>query len=242
MKLIDILIDNIDRFPSGFIFTYRDFDVQVKCKEMVVQALNKLLAEGKIAKFSKGRYYKPQKTEFGVLSPSFYQIAKDFIEKDGKMIGYLTGYSVYNSLYLTTQIANEIQIGTNKYRRAVKRGLYKISFVVQPNKITKDNFRLLQIIDCVRFIKQIPAATPDESCLRLKQIFKELTPKQQITLVNLALNYTDYVRALCGAILEDIGADNSLVLKLSKSLNEVSAYDLYISEQTLSNRKKWRIG
>jgi hypothetical protein len=241
MKIIDILEDRINRFPKGYIFTYLDFEVDVKRKETVVQALNRLLAEGKIAKFSKGRYYKSQKTEFGELSPSFYQIAKDYIEKDGKMIGYLTGYSVYNSLYLTTQIANEIQIGTNKYRRAVKRGLYKVSFVVQPNKITKENFRLLQIIDCVRFIKQIPAATPDESCLRFKQIFKELTPKQQITLVNLALNYTDYVRALCGAILEAIGADNALILKLKKSLNEMSEYNIYISKEVLPNKKEWRI-
>jgi hypothetical protein len=241
MKIVDILEDKIDRFPKGYIFTYAEFDIEVKRKETVVQALNRLVAEGKIAKFSKGRYYKPQKTEFGDLSPSFYQIAKDYIEKDRKMIGYLTGYSVYNSLYLSTQIANEIQIGTNKYRRTVKRGLYTISFVVQPNKITKENFRLLQILDCLRFIKQIPASTPDESCLRFKQIFEELTPKQQISLVNLALNYTDYVRALCGAIMEDISADKTLILKLKNSLNEITKYDIFISEQVLSNKKKWRI-
>jgi hypothetical protein len=91
---------------------------------------------GKIAKMSKGKFYKPETSNFGALLPSKYQVVKDFIEKDGKLIDYMTGYSVYNELLLTTQIASVIQIGTNKYRRPMKRGNYRISFVLQPNVIT----------------------------------------------------------------------------------------------------------
>jgi hypothetical protein len=141
---------------------------------------------------------------------------------------------------LTTQISNSLQIGTNKSRRVIKREIYTISFVAQPNKITKDNIELLRILDAVRFIKQIPGTTPDEACIRLKEIFRELTPQKKITLTNLALKYTDSVRALCGAILEVIEAEQELLDKLQNSLNAVTHYKIPISENVLPTKTKWR--
>ena len=163
MKIVDKIESQIKKIPNGQVFTYTDFDIEVQRKDTIVKTLNNLVAKGKITKLSKGKFYKPQVTEFGALLPSSYQIVKDFIEKDGKLIGYLTGYSIYNDLLLTTQIANVIQIGTNQYRRALKRGNYKISFVLQSNKITVSNFRILQILDTVRFVRSIPATTTDDA-------------------------------------------------------------------------------
>ena len=241
MKIVDKIESQIKKIPKGQVFTYTDFNIEVERKDTIVKTLNNLVAKGKIAKLSKGKFYKPQVTEFGTLLPSSYQIVKDFIEKDGKLIGYLTGYSVYNELLLTTQIANIIQIGTNQYRRPLKRSNYKISFILQANKITKTNFRLLQILDAVRFVRSIPATTTDEACKRLIQIFKELNTEEQKRITNLALNYTDYVRALCGAILEMNNADKSLLALFDKSLNGVSTYKLDISENVLPTKTKWRI-
>ena len=241
MKIVDNIESQIDKIPNGQVFSYTDFDIEVERKDTIVKTLNNFVVKGKISKLSKGKFYKPEVTEFGSLLPSSYQIVKDFIEKDGKLIGYLTGYSVYNELLLTTQIANVIQIGTNRYRRPVKRGNYKISFVLQPNKITKANFRFLQILDAVRFVRSIPATTTDEACKRLIQIFKELTAEEQTKITNLALNYTDYVRALCGAILEMNNADKSLLSLLDKSLNGITAYKLDISDSILPTKTKWRI-
>ncbi len=241
MKIVDKIESQIKKIPQGQVFTYTDFDIEVERKDTIVKTLNNLVAKGKIAKLSKGKFYKPQVTEFGALLPSSYQIVKDFIEKDGKLIGYLTGYSVYNELLLTTQIANIIQIGTNQYRRPLKRGNYKISFVLQANKITKANYQLLQILDAVRFVRSIPATTTDEACRRLIQIFKELSVEEQLKIAHLALNYTDYVRALCGAILEMNNADKSLLAMLDKSLNGVSTYKLGISSTILPDKTKWRI-
>jgi hypothetical protein len=241
MKIVDKIESQIKKIPRGQVFAYTDFDIEVERKDTIVKTLNNLVAKGKIAKLSKGKFYKPQVTEFGTLLPSSYQIVKDFIEKDGKLIGYLTGYSVYNELLLTTQIANIIQIGTNQYRRPLKRGNYKISFVLQANKITKANYRLLQILDAVRFVRSIPATTTDEACKRFIQIFRNLTTEEQAKITNLALNYTDYVRALCGAILEINNADKSLLDLLYKSLNGVSTYKLHISESILPTKTKWRI-
>lgn len=241
MKITGVIENTINKFPREYVFTVNDFRLEVKNKDTVRKILNRLADAGKISKLAKGKFYKSRKTKFGETIPASYQIVKDFIEKDGKIIGYLTGTAIYSDLGFTTQILNKLQIGTNKYRRSVKREKYTVSFVVQPNHITKDNYELLQILDSIRFIKQIPASSPDEVCERLTWIVGQLSPQKQITLTNLALKYTDFVRALCGAILENIGAEQQLLFKLKKSLNNISEYKINISENTLPSVKNWRI-
>lgn len=66
-------------------------------KEAVFKALNRMVKAGKISKLSKGKYYKPEKTPFGEWQPDQEQVVKDLLEDDGKLIGYLTGYSIYNN-------------------------------------------------------------------------------------------------------------------------------------------------
>ncbi len=231
----------IDGLPVDYVFTASDFDVETQNKSAVVKALNRMEKSGKISKLSKGKFYKPRKTQFGDLKPSAYQIAKDYIERDGKLIGYITGYSAYNALGLTTQISSYIQIGTSKSRRSVKRGEYTISFISQQNAITKQNVEILRILDAVRFIREIPATTPNDACIRLKEIIRELNKVQKELLVKCVLKYTNYVRALCGAILEDVGCDNNLLDAIRKSLNGISEYKLPISETVLPTKDKWRI-
>lgn len=241
MKVSDIIANTIDRLPTDYIFTYTDFKVEVEKKDAVVKALNRMVAAGKIAKISKGKFYKPQQTRYGALQPSTYQIVKDLLEREGEIIGYITGYNAFNDMGLTTQVPATLQIGTNKYRRGIIRGLYRISFIVQPNKITKNNIELLRILDAIRFIGRIPDSTPDEACKRLMYIIKDLTAEKVKTLATLALKYNPAVQALCGAILENIGANESIVSKIALSLNPITEYNLNVSELVLPNKKKWRI-
>ena len=228
-------------FPDDYVFTASDFEIESQNQSAVVKALNRMVKSGEISKLSKGKFYKPRKTQFGELKPSAYQIAKDYIERDGKLIGYITGYSAYNSLGLTTQISSYIQIGTNKSRRAVKRDKYTISFIVQQNTITKKNIEILRILDAIRFIREIPATTPNEACVRLKEIIKSLNEEQKEMFVKCSFKYTNYVRALCGAMLEDIGYDSNSLDCIRKSLNGITNYYLPISESVLPNKQNWRI-
>lgn len=241
MKTSDIIADTIDRLPTDYIFTYSDFRLESSRKDAVVKALNRSVAAGRISKFSKGKFYKPRQSRFGALQPSTYQIAKDLLEQNGEIIGYISGYNAYNELGLTTQIPATLQIGTNKYRRSIKRGIYNISFITQPNKITKTNIELLRILDSIRFIREIPGTTTDDACRRLMSIIKQLPAEKLKTLVKLALKYNPGVQALCGAMLEIIGADDLLINRLYKSLNPVTEYNILVSESILPNKKIWRL-
>jgi hypothetical protein len=240
MKTIDFIINKIERLPKGYVFTYKDFINQVNSKESIVKALNRLVASGKIEKLSKGKFYKVKNTVFGKLKPDVDQVVKDLLEKDGKVIGYITGYGIYNQLGFTTQVANTIQIAKNDVRPAIKRGIYKISFIKQKNNITKENIYLLQILDVIKNIKKIPDSSIDNSVKRLLTIINELPKDKYITLLRLSIKYPPSTRALLGSLLETIDKEIDLT-KLRSSLNPISNYDINISDNILPTKKNWNI-
>lgn len=240
MKTTDYIASTINRLPKGYVFTYTDFVTEVHKAEAAIKALNRLAESGKIKKLSKGRFYKPEQTPFGELKPPQEEVVKDLLEENGKIIGYLTGYSVYNQLQLTTQVSNLIQIGRNQVRPKLNRGNYTISFVKQKNRITRENIPFLQVLDALRYIKKIPDADIDFSCKRFLAILEEYQEKELKTMIQLSLKYPPSTRALLGAILDELGKQN-LTNSLYSSLNPVTKYNLPGAEKVLSTTEKWKI-
>ncbi len=199
-----------------------------------------MVKAGKIVRLSKGQFYKPENTEFGLLQPSEYQIVKDLLEEKNKIIGYITGVSIYSKLGLTTQVSNTIQIGTNIDRKPRKRGKYNIRFIRQKNVITKDNIFLLQVLDTVRFIKRIPDADVNTSCKRIISIFRDFSQAEKIAIGKYALKYNPGTKALVGAILEYISKED-VAKELYNSINPATTFSFAISNGTLPNKQKWRI-
>jgi hypothetical protein len=156
------------------------------------------------------------------------------------MIGYLTGYSAFNDLMLTTQVPAVLQIGMRREKKALVRGIYRISFIRQENTITKETIPLLRLLDCLRFFKNIPDATPDKACQRLLYLLKELDEQQIIKIKKLALKYTPQTIALLGAMLETIRPQENTD-SLFKKLNPMTSYKLSISQDILPTQKKWNI-
>jgi len=241
MKISDIVVNRINRFKAGYIFTYEDFDIPVENMSALKMALNRLVDSGKIIRLSKGRYYKPEESEFGSLRPQEYQVVKDLLESDNKIIGYLTGIYAFNKLGLTTQVSNTIQIGSNFHRKPKRRGKYSIRFILQKNNITRENVNILQILDSIRFIKKIPDSDISGSCEKLIFQIKKLSGTDLLVIVKLALKYNPGTRALTGAIIDKVSGSD-ITGQLLDSLNPVSVFSFNISEKILNNKPKWRIG
>lgn len=239
MKTTDYIAYIIDRFPKGFVFTYADFNREVSQKQALIKALNRMVLSGKIAKLSKGKYYKPETTPFGDLLPNQNQVVKDLLEEKGKINGYLTGYSIYNQLGLTTQVSNTIQIGKNEIRPSFKRDRYTIDFIKQKNNITKDNVPLLQILDAIRYVKKIPDTNTTNSCIRFIDILRQLKEKDFLLIMRLAIKYPPATRALLGAILDELKSTKTETLY--NSLNPITKYKLAGAFSVLSAAEKWNI-
>jgi hypothetical protein len=240
MKIKEKVKIKIMQIPEGIVFTYEDISQNPDEKETVIKSINRFVASGDLSKLAKGRFYRAKTTQFGKLQPNEFETSKDLLEKKGKLIGYLTGFAIYNKLKLTTQIGNIIQIGRRDPKPSIQRGRYKIQFVKQNNEITKQNIPILQILDSIRYIKQIPDSSPFFICNRLKAIISELSSKERVLLVELALNYSPATRALTGALLDEVSSAN-LTDELLKSLNPISNYKLGISKDNLLKSTKWNI-
>ena len=240
MKTIDIVKYKIDRFAEGYVFTYNDFNVGVEKESALKVALYRLVKSGKIRRLSKGRFYKPKAGITKELKPVEYEIVKDLLKNDKKITGYITGYTIFNRLKLTTQASNVIQIGANMDKKGLQRGIYTIKFVRQWNKITKDNIPLLQLLDCIRFIKTIPDTSIANSIGRIQILVKELSEDEIKRLTDLAIQYPPSTKALLGAIVEQLEY-TELANKLLNTLKSTSWYSINIPESVLPNKQKWRI-
>ena len=237
-----IISENIKRtihgIPEGRVFSISDFEIDPRHDMALAKLLSRMSANGEINKIAKGKYYKPLRTELGMLSPDTAELVKDLLQKDGRLIGYITGTRAFSAMGIGTQISGSIMIGANKYRRTLNRGGYTVRFLKQDNEITTDNIDLLRILDAVRLIREIPSVSPDEACSSIIEIIGTLDPQRQGELGRLALSYTSYVRAVTGAIFDVLSLQSS---DLRNSLNGVSSYKLPISENVLPTKNKWRI-
>jgi hypothetical protein len=230
----------LDRVSDGTVFTYTDFLEDVQQKEALIKALNRMAAAGKIAKLSKGKFYKPEQSPFGELPPPQYQAVKDLLETRGKVTGYLSGLSIYPELGLTTQVSNTIQIGKNETRPAFQRGRYKISFIKQKNTITKENIPGLQLLDSMRCVKKIPDTTVPMTCKRFKHLISQKPRKEQENLMSLAMKYPPSTRALLGAVLDAVAPELNTE-KLKQSLNPITRYALPGITEALPDSQDWNI-
>ena len=230
----------VSEIPEDFVFTYRDLGLISENSANVVKKLNRLAEKGVISKLSKGRFFKPKKSMFGSLNPSVEEVVKDLLVRNGNIVGYLTNYSVYNQMGLTSHISNIIVIGSNKKRGKTRRGKTEIRFVLQRNEITKANIYLLQLLDVIKSIKAIPDSSIDRSCARLLILLSDLNLRQINSMMRLAQVYPPRVIALLGALLQQIGCAADLSI-LSDSLNPISSYNYGISATILSNSQQWKI-
>lgn len=230
--------ETLNTIPQGKVFTIADFGIEKEKHPTLVKALSRLVSNGSIKRIAKGKYYKPKQTMFGELKPVANELVKDLLERNGQLLGYITGTAAFAQMGLTTQISSNITIGTNKYRRPLKRGEYKVTFLLQPNIITENNIPFLRILDALKLIKQIPATTPDDVVRTISEKIKTLSSDQQQELTSLAMLYAPFVRSQVGAILENIGVEES---SLRNSLSGVTTYKLPISSNALPTKSKWNI-
>lgn len=222
------------------VFTIEDLGFPHDWWENVRVKLGRMARSGLIEKVGRGRYYKPKTSVFGNIGPTPSEIVKDLMYDNGILSGYITGYTVWNQMGLTSQISNVIIIGTSRRRDSLKRGHCKVRFIMQPNKISPYSIPLLQILDSLKLIKQIPDTTVGNSIRILKKHISELDDKGLSTLVKLSKKYPPRVRAMLGAILESSGKEE-YIAELKQSLNPTSTYSIGLNDSSDFNLDNWNI-
>ncbi len=240
MTIAATITKRIESMEPGVLFTYLDFRVSTTHFEASAAILSRLVANGIIKRFEKGKFFKPKKGLFGEIPLAENQILEPLLTEKGNLIGYLTGQPVYNQIGLTTQISNEYIIASYELRKPFTKGRVKARFVKAYSEITENNIPLLQLLDAIKDIKNISGTEPNKSAEFIIIKLKGLSLNEQKKITQLALNYPPSTRALIGAMLE-LSANNSLTQKLYNSINRFSKYKIGIKESLLPNKNKWKI-
>ena len=129
-------------------------------------------ALGNLRFYQKGIYYITLKTPFGEMS-----INKEMLIQHKYMkpdIGYETGYTLLHRLGLTTQMATERVLATNKATDCIREDKALGIFVKPPKtEITATNKRYLQLLDAIELMDKAPIDEADPYTLLARHMEKE---------------------------------------------------------------------
>lgn len=241
MALTTEIRKKIKSLPKGKTFGYDDLCIAKDDYSTAAKALERLQKEGLIKKISKGVFYKPEQTVFGELKPDYSELLRPYLFENGKRVAYETGTSLYNRLGLTTQMAFRIKIASRKKRININRENLKADAVKSYAEVTDSNYETLGLLDSFKDIKKIPDCSVDQAIKRLSTIVKQLNDKQTESFIKYALQYPPRVKALVGAVLENIGQNPKGIEKLKESLNPLTTIELGIKESELPTKSNWYI-
>ena len=240
MKLAEQIRTWLIRIPEGKTFGYADLDIVKTEYTTAAKALERMQKEGIIKKVSKGLFYKPEQTVFGELKPDYQEQLRPYLFEKGKRIAYETGFSLYNRMGLTTQMAFRIKIASRSKRISINRGALRADAVKSYTEVTDANYELLGFLDAIKDIKSIPDCTVSKAVKIISSNIINLNEKQIAELVKFALLYPPRVRALVGAMLESLEIKVNTD-KLKESLNPLTKIKLGLKESDLSTIKNWNI-
>ncbi len=240
MSVSEKISRQIQAIPEDVSFGYEQLRLAPGEFQSAAKALERLRRKGTIKRISKGRFYRPRMTIFGEKRPNEEQLLKPYLYENGKRIAYITGLSLYNQLGLTTQIPTTWQIASRDKRIFINTEAIQASAVKSYVDVSEDNYRLLGLLDAMKDLKQIPDVDLQSAIPIFKTSIGALPRAQQEELIGYALSYPPRVRALLGALLEDLTYPEDLT-NLKQSLNPLSKFDLGISATELQSAPNWSI-
>lgn len=242
MSIQQSIQKKIDRFAPGKIITYRNLsDLHEACPSAVAKGMERLVRKGVLVRQRPGVFYKPEQGRFGPLALQESEILRQFMFEDGRLTGYLSGPDAFRALGITTQVANTVTIATPRIRRRVELEGLSIRFLQSRVKtIQQGDIPKLQLLDAMSRIRKVPDVDIDKAVKKMIAILADYSDKDRERVFLLAKKYGPRVKALLGAILQDIGRDD-LAMQLKSRLNPSTAYKIGVSADVLPNKTEWSI-
>ena len=189
--------------------------------EAVAQALSRLTRAGKLERLSKGVYYHTRETAFGKSRPNPATIQK--LASKHKTL-FPAGIAAANLLGFTTQTARHGEIATSAL--SLPRKLVGSETVIHTRRpqawaiLSKEDAALL---DFLRRGGMTSELSPEETITRTLKFLAEKGRFER--LLNVAESEPPRVRAMLGAMGEQLGKNPTSLKQLRDSLNPFSRFD-----------------
>lgn len=204
----------------------------------ILRELSRLTEEGLLVRVSKGIYVRPVSTPLGPSTLSKEEIAKiKAIRKGADIIP--TGYTGFNTLGITTQMSGVMELAVDRPVRISGIDKSRVRFFVRDRR-TLMNKAEHTILEALRRINHISDASPTEVIDAVK---KNIT-SDKVSIEKLALlalrSEPPRVRALVGAIGEEMNAKKDILNRLHDSLNPTTIFRIPVGP-ILPYASNWRI-
>ena len=240
MSIAQRVQNSVESIPAGQIFDYQALPDYARSPSAVIKAVSRLVADKQLIRFSKGKFYVPKKGLISPRKPSDSELVRTMLYKDGRLRGYVTGLSLYNQLGLTTQVPRTITLAFNGGRQDKDFGTIRIKTVVTRIPIKEKDVKLLQYLDVLKGIKNIPDANVNQSLKIMRRKISELSDRERKQLVTLAGEYySPQTRALLGLLFSSL--ELSVPESLALSLNPTTTYKVGLDEEKWPTAKQWNV-
>jgi predicted transcriptional regulator of viral defense system len=206
-------------------------------RNTVNKILTRLVEEGTLARLKRGRYSPCKNTRFGKAKATPLQVLnQEIAHNDDKCFG---GLFLFNQLGLTTQVPTTIEILNNQSSYLSNIGNTRIRYVRIRPKITRSRKDAIQLLEVIKEIVNIPDGDISKTILWLNDRLQNGEQKKIKQIVSTSEEYQPRVRAILGALLEQVSCD--LSKKLKKSLNKNSFYHVGILAEYIANHQSWNL-
>lgn len=190
----------------------------------VAQALSRLSRQGVIERLGKGLYYRSRPTAFGDSKPNRAQIRSLPVSRRGV---FPAGVAAANLLGFTTQNPAQVEVATDGV--SLPRLIVGQETVIHTRR--PEAWRGLPetdtaLLDFLRRRGEASELSPEETVDKLLEYFRE--PGRFERLLKVAESEPPRVRAMLGAIGQQLGQPERRLTLLRKSLNPLSRFDFGI--------------
>lgn len=241
MKVTDKILAKINRIDTGDVFGYDVLGINSDEVLAASKALSRLVDKGVIKRARKGYYYKPKVSVFGEQKPREDVLLSLYLFEKNKQVAYVTGTRLYNRLGLTTQVPNSVRIASLDRQVKGRVGNTIVKPAKSYVKVTADNIKYLEILDVIKDLNTIPDLEKTDGIVYLKNVLRSFDATEIKKLVTYGASYPPKVRALLGALLEELKINFSTYNVLKRSMNPSSSFDYGINSQLLSTVTSWNI-
>lgn len=125
-----------------------------------------------------------------------------------KQIGYVSGLRLYNSLGLTSQVSGVIEIASNEKKRSLKFAGLRIRYVKAYGRVNKDDVSLMQLLDAIKDIYNIPDASvllcQVFTCIYLTSKLAKTIQRELISAVKETQVYPNFIENLKILVIRSI--------------------------------------
>ena len=201
----------------------------------VAQALSRLTREGFLERLSKGIYYHGRQTAFGKSLPNPTAMQK---LAAGRKTVFPSGIAAANLLGFTTQTARRSEVSTSAL--SLPRKLVGNDTVIhtrRPEAWATLSAADAALLDFLRRGGRTSELSPDETVRKTVALFRE--PGRFERLAKVAASEPPRVRAIIGAIGEQLGKKTAALEHLRASLNPLSRFEFGVLA-ALPHARKWQ--